>query len=147
MGKAIDTGKIVIGVYLNIKKTFDVISHPILLRNSMFLASEVIFLIGLKATLLIDHNLCHIIMLNLKSNLLHMVFHRDPFLGPLFLIVFLGMMSPEHLIFYFQFFSLIIPAAAVHVISYRQSQRQCLAIWVWFWIDLVSTRVCCKYLS
>ena len=74
VAKALDTGKIVIGVhvYLDIKKASDVISHP------MLLASEVIFLIGLKATLLIDYNVCHIIMLNPKPNVLHMVFLKDP---------------------------------------------------------------------
>ena len=33
MAKTLETGKIVIGVYLDIKKTFDVISHPILLKK------------------------------------------------------------------------------------------------------------------
>ena len=32
VAKPLGTGKIVIGVYLDIKKTFDVNSHPILLK-------------------------------------------------------------------------------------------------------------------
>ena len=33
VAKALDTGKIVVGVYLDIRKAFDAIDHPILLRN------------------------------------------------------------------------------------------------------------------
>ena len=33
VAKALDTGKIVVGVYLDIRKAFDAIDHPILLRK------------------------------------------------------------------------------------------------------------------
>ena len=37
VAKALDTGKIVVGVCLDIRKAFDAIDHPILLRKLYFL--------------------------------------------------------------------------------------------------------------
>ena len=35
VASALDSGKIVVGVYLDIRKAFDAISHPILLKNNI----------------------------------------------------------------------------------------------------------------
>ena len=62
----------------------------------MLLASEVIILMGLKATLLIDHNWYHITMLNLKQ----ICYSPGPILSPLFFIVFMNDVSrASHLVF------------------------------------------------
>ena len=51
VARALDSGKIVVGVYLDIRKAFDAISHPTLLKNLyMLLVYVAIYITGLRPT-------------------------------------------------------------------------------------------------
>ena len=54
---SLDTGKIVVGVFLDLKKAFGTVDHQILLINYMHMEYEIICMNGLKATSQIDHNM------------------------------------------------------------------------------------------
>ena len=44
VSKALDTGKYVVGVFLDLKKAFDTVDHSVQLKNWSFMASEAIYI-------------------------------------------------------------------------------------------------------
>ena len=50
IARALDSGKIIVGVYLDIRKALDAISNPILLRKLYVLVYVVLYMTGLRAT-------------------------------------------------------------------------------------------------
>ena len=75
----IDSGDLLIGVFLDLKKAFDTVITPYLLERCMHMASEVIFLNGLKSTSQIYLSM----LLMIVSNRIHIFsiveFHRALF--------------------------------------------------------------------
>ena len=105
--KALDTGKYVVGVFLDLKKAFDTIDHAILLRK---LESY-----GIKGNILnwfisylsyrsqyADYNSKH----SERKHIHHGV-PQDLYLVPYYLYCML-MTFPDHLIYYFQYYLLMI---------------------------------------
>ena len=100
MAKALDTGKIVIGVYLDIKKAFDVISHQILLKKLYALGIRGNLFNWIKSYLT---NRSQFVSYNNVKSETKFVTHGVPqgsILGPLFFIVFMNDVSrASHLLF------------------------------------------------
>ena len=87
VAKALDTGKIVIGVYLDIKKALDVISHPLLLKKLYALGIRGNLFNWIKSYLT---NRSQFVSYNVKSET-KFVTHGVPqgsILGPLFFYCF-----------------------------------------------------------
>ena len=71
-----DSGKILIGVFLDIRKAFDTVDHCILLDK---LYKYFIRGTGLKAIWKIGNNMYATVILYLQPCQLHMEYHRDPY--------------------------------------------------------------------
>ena len=90
MAKALDTGKIVVGVYLDIRKAFDAIDHHILLRK--------LYSLGIRGNLytwIMSYltNRSQFVMYNNSKSETKFITHGVPqgsILGPLFFIVFMN---------------------------------------------------------
>ena len=64
VSKALDTGKYVVGVFLDLKKAFDTIDHTILLEKLTAMELEETYTTGSRAILPIEVNMLNIITLN-----------------------------------------------------------------------------------
>ena len=90
VAKALDTGKIVVGVYLDIRKAFDAIDHPILLRKLYSLGIRGNLYTWIKSYLT---NRSQFVMYNNSKSETKYITHGVPqvsILGPLFFIVFMN---------------------------------------------------------
>ena len=90
VAKALDTGKIVVGVYLYIRKAFDAIDHPILLRKLYSLGIRGNLYTWIKSYLT---NRSQFVMYNNSKSETKFITHGVPqgsILGPLFFIVFMN---------------------------------------------------------
>ena len=90
VAKALDTGKIVVGVYLDIRKAFDAIDHPILLRKLYSLGIRGNLYTWIKSYLT---NRSQFVMYNNSKSETKFITHGVPqgsILGPLFFIVFMN---------------------------------------------------------
>ena len=90
VAKALDTGKIVVGVYLDIRKAFDAIYHPILLRKLHSLGIRGNLYTWIKSYLT---NRSQFVMYNNSKSETKFITHGVPqgsILGPLFFIVFMN---------------------------------------------------------
>ena len=90
VAKALDTGKIVVGVYLDIRKAFDAIDHPILLRKLYSLGIRGNLYTWIKGYLT---NRSQFVMYNNSKSKTKFITHGVPqgsILGPLFFIVFMN---------------------------------------------------------
>ena len=91
--RAFDSGKIIVGVYLDIRKVFDAISHPILLRK--------LYALGIRGNIYdwIESyltNRSQFVLYNNSKSKKKIIFHGVPqgsILGPLFFIVFMNDIS------------------------------------------------------
>ena len=100
MSKALDTGKIVVGVYLDLIKAFDTIYHQILFKK--------LYAIGIRGNIhdwfksyLNNHE--QFVSYNNVQSETKPISHGVPqgsILGPLLFIIYLNVL--EHLIYYFQ---------------------------------------------
>ena len=87
-GSALDSGKIVVGVYLDIRKAFDAISHPILLKKLYALGIRANICYWVKSYLT---NRSQFVLYNNSKSEKKFISHGVPqgsILGPLFFIVF-----------------------------------------------------------
>ena len=90
VAKALDTGKIVVGVYLDIRKAFDAIDHHILLRKLYSLGIRGNLYTWIKSYLT---NRSQFVMYNNSKSETKFITHGVPqgsILGPLFFIVFMN---------------------------------------------------------
>ena len=90
VAKALDTGKIVVGVYLDLRKAFDAIDHPILLRKLYSLGIRDNLYTWIKSYLT---NKSQFVMYNNCKSETKFITHGVPqgsILGPLVFIVFMN---------------------------------------------------------
>ena len=90
VAKALDSGKIVVGVYLDIRKAFDAISHPILLKKLYALGIRGNIYYWVKSYLT---NRSQFVLYNNSKSEKKIISHGVPqgsILGPLFFIVFMN---------------------------------------------------------
>ena len=90
VAKTLDTGKIVVGVYLDIRKAFDAINHPILLRKLYSLGIRGNLYTWIKSYLT---NRSQFVMYNNTKSETKFITHgvlQGSILGPLFFIVFMN---------------------------------------------------------
>ena len=90
VAKALDTGKIVVGVYLDIRKGFDDIYHPILLRKLYSIRIRGNLYTWINSYLM---NRSQFVMYNNSKSETKFITHGVPqgsILGPLFFIVFMN---------------------------------------------------------
>ena len=74
MSKALDTGNIVVGVFLDLKKAFDTVDHTILLRKLKLYGIRGKVTIGSPVISITEVNLCIIMIITQRKNTLLMVF-------------------------------------------------------------------------
>ena len=74
-----DSGKISIGVFLDLRKTLDTFDHCILLDKLYKLVFEEHLGTGLKAIWKIGNNMYATVILYLPPCQLHVEYHRDPY--------------------------------------------------------------------
>ena len=67
MSKALDTGKIVVGVFLDFKKAFDTVDHTILLRKRKFMEYEEKCTIGSPVISITEDNVCIIMIITQRK--------------------------------------------------------------------------------
>ena len=71
-----NSGKFTSGPFIDLKKAFDTVDHYILLQNLIFMASEVLLMIGSNLTLPIGNKPLQMALISPTVKQLCMVFHR-----------------------------------------------------------------------
>ena len=101
--KALDTGKYIVGVFLDLKKAFDTVDHCILLNKLEKYGIRGNILNWFKSYLsfreqFVEYNDCHS-----ERKKLHMECPKDPYSGP-FTSFYILMTFLNHLIYCFQYY-------------------------------------------
>ena len=81
VSKALDTGKIVVGGFLDLKKAFDTVDHIILLRKLKLYGIRGKCMIDSPVISITEVNLCIIMIITQRKNTLLMVFLKARFWG------------------------------------------------------------------